>query len=610
MQGQRVDDDEEMGASYDFPNWQRAVLLNPSFADLKYIKEQLRNVQAALMTKLVLGKLAVKGQTRYMARDLPSMLVNLIQNKEKRNELRKNMKIFSYRFFLPQGDQGKNEMELNYDTYCGFFRSPHLSRNEQILLAPVIAKECAGEQYKKDYDVFNRYFGHLTGIVMFGKESLEPMALGGADFDGDLVSMIIDNDVVAAIKDGVYTKNEKNPLDIDRLDSVPYIKIPSIPAPDETVPELIPYLHIKNTFSNKIGLISNAAIAIGQSEYGNKKSVSNNIECPHCTILTGMEIDAAKNGVHPDLSMLSDNENLTTCSYLVFKKKFEKLKEHKKYYFNQLQTKKYGEKYILKLNGTNKTIEYTEEEGTYINKLPIVFLENLAPKLNLPKAPGKNNFCFPKMDIDEEKAKLFKEQCNVIFDSYEYYAKLSAFMQKEIIGENFSESNLKKLLKKQYDPGYYNKIIAEDLPYLHEKLAKKINSYTEFKSLVGRINQERWHLMSMENKKKFLCEILGEDALEEEKWMIVLQPYNHNYKVFWYIVQNLGCELKPEYEEIKNRFHHDAGQVHSGISKQAESLLKNYLENKGTGISAKLYNICLRTLQDMIRDFDLPISKK
>lgn len=613
MQGQCVDDSEEMDTFYDFPNWQKAVLLNPSFASLTYIKNQLQNIQVALMTKLVLGKLVVKGQTRYLVRDLPSMVLNLIQNQKKKDELRKTMKIFYYRFFLPQGNPVKNEMGLDYNTYCGFFRSPHLSRNEQGLLAPVIGKEHAGEQYKKDYDIFNRYFGHLTGIVMFGNESLEPMALGGADFDGDLVNMITDYEVVEAIKAGVYTKNEKNPLDIYRLDSVPYIKIPSVPAPDETVPKLIPYLHIKNTFSNKIGLISNAAIAIGQSEYGNKKNVNNDIKCSHCTILTGLEIDAAKNGVHPDLSMLSEKENLTTCNYLVFKRQFEKLKEHKKYHFNQLKIQKHGEKYILQLNETNKTIQYTEEDGTYINKLPIVFMENLPPKLNIPKIKKKNYFCFPEIIRDGEKTKLFEEQCDIIFDSYKYYTNLFAFIQKEIVNKNFSEPNLKKLLRKQYDSAYFEKIMAQNLPYLYRKLASKIGNYTEFKSLEDRINQEQWHLMSRESKKRFLCELLEEDALEEEKWDIVLQPYNHNYKVLWYIVQNLGGELKSEYTDFKNKFDNirsDAGQVHSDIEKQADSLLKNYLENKETGISEKLYNISLRVLQDMVRGFSLSIPEK
>lgn len=611
MRGECIDNGDEKGEFYYFPNWQKAVLLNPSFSSLAYIKNQLQNIQASLMTKLVLGKFVVKGQTRYLVRDLPSMLVSLIQNKEKKEELRKTMKIFYYRFFLPQGNPVNNEMELDYNTYCGFFRSPHLSRNEQGLLAPVIEKECPGKTYKQNYDIFNRYFGHLTGIAMFGNESIEPMALGGADFDGDLVNMVTDQDVVEAVKEGVYTKNEKNPLDIYRLDSVPYIKIPSIPAPDETVPERIPYLHIKNTFSNKIGLISNAAIAIGQSEYGNKKNGNNDIKCSHCTILTGLEIDAAKNGVHPDLKMLS--ENLTTCNYLVFKREFEKLKKHKEYHFNQLQAKKQGKKYVLQLNKTKKTIEYTEEEGTYINKLPIVFMENIPSKLNLPKCEGKNYFCFPETDTNEEDTKLFEEQCNIIFDSYKYYTNLFTFIQKETDNENFSEYSLKKMLQKQYDSTYCDKAMAQDLPYLYQKISSKISTYADFKSLKDKINQERWHLMNRERRKKFLCEILEEDALEEEKWEIVLQPYNHNYKVLWYIVQNLGGELKPEYTELKNKFSNirsDVEKVPSDIEKQADILLKNHLENKETGILEKLYNICLENLRDMVKRFDLSISKK
>lgn len=605
--------DDENGACYDFPNWQRAFLLDPSFGHSAYIKNQLKNIQAALMTKLALGKLVVKGQTRYMTRDLPFMAVNLIRDKQKRDKLR-NLKIYEYRFFLPQGTRGENEMGLDYNTYCGFFRSPHLSRNEQGLLAPMVEKDYSRENYKKECDIFNRYFGHLTGVVIFGNESLEPMALGGADFDGDLVSMVMDSDVVDAIKAGVYKdkENPKGPLDIERREDVPYIKIPSLPIQNDVVPKTIPYLQVKNTFSNKIGLISNAAVAIGQSEYGEKESTDDGIKCSHCTILTGLEIDAAKNGVHPDLSILSGNKELAACGYLEFKKQFEKLKKRKDYHFNQLQVKKTGGKYTLGLKGMKNTIEYIEEKGTYINKLPIVFMENLNPELYIPDVGKKEHFCSAEAVTDGQK-KAFEDQCKGIFHIYDYYAGLFTFIQREINGGDYSESNLKKLLQKQYDPEYAEKLFVEDVPYLFEIMAGKISNYTEYKNLEKEVNQKKWHLMRVEEKKRFLCELLDADHLDADKWAFVLQPYNHGYKALWYLVQILGRELRREYGDFKNRYQKpcpEAVQAYPYLTSQADALLKNYLENKETGVPAKLYKLCLETLRDVVRDCDLPVSKK
>lgn len=155
--GYCVDEEDETNCGYS--NWQRAVILNPAFAKLPYIKQQLTNIQTAIMTKIALGKLIVSGQTRFIARDLLSMVINLIASEETKANLLKN-KIFSYRFYMPQGMEGeqpRNPMKLEYEKYCGFYRSPHLSRNEQVLLAPI-----TGNWAK----MLHKYFGHLTGIVM------------------------------------------------------------------------------------------------------------------------------------------------------------------------------------------------------------------------------------------------------------------------------------------------------------------------------------------------------------------------------------------------------------------------------------------------------------
>lgn len=612
-QGQCVGEEEEDDdVYYKFSNWQKAVLLNSSFANLVYIKNQLKNTQAALMTKLALGKLVVKGQMRYMTRDLPFMLVSLIQNENIRKKL-VGLKIFSYKFYLPQGTQGENKMELDYDTYCGFFRSPHLSRNEQGLLAPVIKSDKWSEDYNKRCAMLDRYFGHLTGIVMFGNESLEPMALGGADFDGDLVSMIMDEDIVEAIKAGVYDKGDNGPLDVKRKSLIPYIKIPSIPAENVTVPETIPYLQIKNTFSNKIGLISNAAIAIGQYEYGNKKREKGEVTCSQCTILTGLEIDATKNGVHPDLSCLTNDKSLTTCAYLEFKKEFEKLKKNRNFHFNQLTVEKNGKEYKLGLEGSKEMITYIEEEGTFINKLPIIFMENLKPELYIGNPENRNYFVFPELSIDEKKEKVFQEKCRVILDSYRYYSKLQSFIQERTSKEDYSEVNLKKLLYRQYDSEYVDRIMMEDLPYIYEKMTSVMKDYSIYKKMEHDLNEMQWHLMNRNDKKQFLREVLGVEEFAESKWEIVLQPYNHSYKILWYIIQKIGSALTPEYSAIKNEFNENekkSYELYPYVVKMADKLLKNSLENKVLGVSTRLYNLCLEILRDTVKDFNLPLPRK
>lgn len=46
------------------------------------------------------------------------------------------------------------------------------------------------DKYEKYIGYYQKYFGHLTGVVMVPRGSVVPLCLGGADFDGDLVSVI------------------------------------------------------------------------------------------------------------------------------------------------------------------------------------------------------------------------------------------------------------------------------------------------------------------------------------------------------------------------------------------------------------------------------------
>ena len=604
-QGQYQVDDEEGSSKFDFPNWEKALMLNSDFASQAYIKQQLKNLQVALMTKLLTGKLVVKGQTRYLVRDLPFMLVNLIPDWENIDETKwlKNLKLFSYRFYLPQGKDDKNEMGLEYFTHCGFFRSPHLSRNEQGVLAPFMTQEGSKEQFRKEYDTVNKYLGHLTGVVMVGNQSLEPMALGGADFDGDLVQMIMDEDVVAAIKDGVYEENGSGYLDLKRKDSVPYVKIPNMYGKEETVPKLMPYSLINDTFSDKVGLISNAAIAIGQYEYGKKKGNPGTLTCSQCTILTGLEIDAAKNGVHPDLSAITDNDYIGKSNYLEFKDAFENFKKDKDYHFNNLEFEKDGEKYILGLKNNENKIEYTEEPGTYINRLPIVFMENLNPKLDMLTGGKKTYFTFDEEDFDEKKLQVFKEQCDKILSTYHFYLGLYDFVKRNNTDEKHKK-NLEKALKIQYDAETYELIMSEQLPKIYGHISSKLKNKDDSKRIIDKMNQEKWHLMNTQQKKEFLKEIFQLENVNDDEWKIVLQPFNDGYKILWYIVQYITSNLAMDYTECKKKYVQIKGKpdvMHFSLSGQLDNVIRNSIKNKELGAKEKIYRISLETLQEMIQ---------
>ena len=162
-------------------------------------------------------------------------------------------------------------------------RSPHLSRNEDVGTTVF---------YKDEY---NKYLGHLNGVIMTGDHSFIPAALGGADFDGDTISIIYDKRIIhACFKSGyVETKNQES--------TVPFIHIQELKgsSPIEKY-NYVSSQAVYNTFSNRIGNISNAAMKIAAVEYD--EAIMKNENTPKaalCTILTGNEIDATKKGVRP-----------------------------------------------------------------------------------------------------------------------------------------------------------------------------------------------------------------------------------------------------------------------------------------------------------------------
>ena len=595
------DDEQEEGSKYDFPNWQRALLINPAFAKLPYVKNQLTNIQTSLMTKLLTGKLVVTGQTRYMARDIYYMLVNLIKDSELRYKLLDG-KIFSYRFFLPQGKEQK--LELISDRFCGFFRNPHLSRNEQGVLVPMIRNDKSGEVYLNQLNKFEEYFGHLTGIVLFGNESLEPMALGGADFDGDLTTIITDEDVVEAMKNGVYEINNEGWLAPKRKDSIPYLKIPTMKADKNTVPTLISFEQVNNTFSQKIGLISNASVAIGQYEYGTKGLLDIDLHCSDCTILTGLEIDAAKNGRHPDLSILKENKNVLKSNYLDFLKAFNRFKKKKYYHYNNLEMENDNDEYFLKLSDSDK-IKYVEEKGTFINKLPIIYMKNLQPKLQVPKTPRNSYFVFDNIKVDVQTKIKAENECKEILDTYKFYSKMFSYIQSKFDDTDY-DIIISSILEQQYDEKNAKEIKEKELPKIIRFLSKKITSYKAFGKIKKKVIDEEWYLLNLDEKKQFLKDNFDVELFSKIKWDILFHSYNGGYKLLWYIICDIGKGLVPKYGIIKKEFLEIMKKNKKEIPTKLyhpewiDEWMINYIQNRDNTVQAQLYGLCLNGLKKVM----------
>ncbi|MEE1101304.1 MAG: hypothetical protein U0K86_07465 [Agathobacter sp.] len=632
---------EDCEESYHFQNWKRAVLQNPSLAGDKYIKEQLENTQKSLLSKIALGKVLVEGQTRYLCRDLAPLLFSLLRsNKDVKASYLRDL---YNRFYLPQGNS--NKLNLNFEDYYAFFRNPHLSRNEQYIMRafvlPKSEKDYAYngrknyEHYTKYVKMYDKYFGHLTGIVMVPRGSTLPLCLGGADFDGDLVSVILNQDVVDAVAKAVYQWNSSNSL-YYYTRKMPAIAIPSTSSEDSFVSDFVEYQHVYNTFSNNIGRISNAAISIGQVEYERKKPSNSEFDanaptCDKCTLLTGLEIDAAKNGSHPNLDIILQS-GIPKSLYLSFLRQFKKLKAEDNFHLDRMEIKeekelKNGvEKRLIVIGAQNcetvvKWYPDDEENGTYINLLPKYFIDYYKIFAKLKKEKTKASLKIPKLSKNEKEiVDEFKETCCGIFELYSFYKNiLIKSLKREKAKGFYAVENTEVLLMRMYDESQVEEQLFQTLSELRKKIEESISSESEIDEIRDRINILQWQFQPRNRRGAVLEQIIGNGFKEvnlSEKEKELLYHFNQQgYKLLWRLLDIIQgpkiCTYSEMYNSaIKSEEYILYCQKFSELNETLDKEARRFYENNESNIEQKIYAHCLKEISKVINTYFNIINEK
>ncbi len=632
------------------PNWRRALNKNELLSDDIYIKHELKNTSKGLLTKLATGKILVAGQTRYLCRDLLPLLVSLIENPPN---------FFSkypyFRFYLPMDgpDTNANELGLGFNSYYAFFRNPHLSRNEQYIMNRFCDTDemtykgmIKYQHYKAHLDLYDKYFGALTGIVMVPRGSVLPLCLGGADFDGDLVSIVYDQDVVDAVKVGVFTETPTKYFGNVFQRKLPVIEIPTTHSVETTINEHVPYEHIKNTFSNRIGQISDAAISIGQTEYGHalKNSKQKNKEaevisisnpsCAMCTILTGLEIDAAKNGEHPNLDMILGNDT-GKCAYIKFLHKFKKLRGEPEYSFNNLKVEEKesnGKKYIeITAKGCSTVARFYQPDfGTYINELPKAFYDAYTSYAKDGKSredegvkKGKKAKEEQKIFVyadnkkaEESKIEKFKSDCQNIFDYNFHFSKvLMRILNNEKNKGFYAVENLEKKLYQIYDEEEAVRIQREVVPKLIAHLKEHVNEENPVENIKARMNENKWLLVPMEKRADVLEKIIdggfSADILEDEEKEVLFNFSNRGYINLWLLLSIIEGPKSYTFDEIMSRnIKSNIQGCDQRLEDKLTEYLRDYYDNNASDTLSKIYAECLKALRSIANKSGLSEQNK
>lgn len=299
---------DEYIISFSENTWKAALRKNHDFIDHQKIKNELAGIVSSKIIDVAYGRVSVSGKLLFLSQDLMSFLYYLTKllgdsikdkDQEKYKVVKNKLKEYclgSGLFYAPDVEE-----EGNY----GLLRNPHLSRNEQCVLKAYIPGSGEGEnvdQQSRKTKLYKKYFSHLRGVVMLPYNSYDALILGGADYDGDMIKLIFNDKINTAMEEGCYKLNEKGKK-LER--KLPIVIIPDtkIEGIEKRIPEKVDYKTIQNTFSSAVGLISNKAISAPEWSDDDSENDHSNDVYPRAyyTILTGLEIDAAKTGVHPDL---------------------------------------------------------------------------------------------------------------------------------------------------------------------------------------------------------------------------------------------------------------------------------------------------------------------
>lgn len=470
----------------------RLINKNSLLIDEPFFAKDIDDIAENILRKYAVGQLFVKGDNRYLSADLMSLFSFLASDSKKVSDVI-NEELSGNFVYAPGNNYGT-------DYKYSLLRNPHISKNESVQVRPL-----------KNVGYYrNKYFSHLTDIIMVSDNSDIPMRLSGADFDGDMVKTIADHIIISYL----YTK-ETEPEYYGKSDNpLPLLFIPTeeLIVSDANDWEAR-FETVKNTFSSRVGQISNAALnrsILAYDENAKGKKAQYRKETETLAILTGLEIDSAKSGVKPDLSEYLGTNKAPKSLFLKYKSLIEKQNEHRAWY-----EKTYDEQFREFFKNTDWSAV-----SSNLERLPYYAYEL---KRNTPKAkqkPAPDSEIFTFAQNPDWKAGLDKKKLNRIIALMDDYERCLKRIRNNRNNSNIPErkSDIERILfmhgqEKDYDTDELYALFTDFTP-------------EEIEEIYNGIQEKKWQFMPPEEREEFLrTYLIGERF---ESYMELFCDFRHN----------------------------------------------------------------------------------
>jgi hypothetical protein len=501
---------------------QKALLKNKKLIRLNGFQNKIKDLIDSEAVDFALSRLNVRGEMRYLSSDLFYFLHFIIGEKINNND-----DLLLSRFYAPKKEDGIN---YNKDKYYVLLRNPHLTRNEDVALKPYTFKNT----------LRNKYFSHLTSVIMINPENLIAEKLGGADYDGDLIKIIDDVDYVNAVLRQNSTSLEGE---------YPLIKIPSSNSSEAEFNLENEISTIKNTFSSRIGLICNNGFRYSVNgynennedlEYSFKKKLSQRSE--EYSILAGLEIDSSKNGSKPYLPKLleefNNEENNSKIKELVKQEYYLKLKG-----------------LVLKNKLGNKTKKEIEEfsfddRSPNLYSLPSTALkikknssefrkENSTKFENIFKFEAESDWVTKLDNKILEKMNILLLVMRNLFKKYNIYNTSKKF-------SNIDNASMKLdfILNSQYGGN------TIDLPSENIRIKMQNIDYENILTIYDRLCEREWQfLIDNKEKENTLIELFGNNFFDPSELKLLNNFNESGFEIVYLYLKSVINQKKLEQRE-------------------------------------------------------------
>lgn len=591
----------------------KAAAINPKFYCEPQIISKVMQYLKNARIDCGMGSLRTRGYNKFLSADLLQFLLHYTEEFEPKNsDEYKKVKdsCLISNSYMPKTPLSTPRFAL--------LRNPHLSENENCISSPN-TKQTNVNGDKTQQDIYERYFGNLSGVIMIPEQNLVPMALGGADFDGDHAKIYFDNYICDSIYRNCYNTDEKLQNE-GLIRTKPIVSIPQEKSDEtyitEPTDEIVNTKLLVNTFSNQTGVISNLALAFALEEYRFTKS-KHKIEDDYCakaTAITGLEIDSAKKGKHP-VADIEDLRNKVTA--------LNKEKDGQKFclgkYFtdckNALKGLKGASYKVETENGANtyRLVRYSKKDKNIIIGLPddkdahgllrlpyeFAHRESIADDRKTAKeilpTPPKDSVFF-NFELDKEWYRNLNNnlmgQVHELVYAYSTVKNDIRNYEIEMKQIRFSKSynKLSTLLKIKYDcedaglPKNIVKLQDQTIEFVKQYLSTEI----EAEIAMQNIQELQWHITPKEQRLDTLFKILnipkGEE-IDKELLNFITDFAGEGYYILYYAIkyvlqqyienitpeQHLGEKRIAEIEK-NNRYYRQLLSLYSNIPNNTNPL--------------------------------------